>query len=436
MKVFFGNRSALAALAGSALSLALAAQAHADRPRGTYQWAGPDQVPPKTARSHTSNIIFLNRCADDCVVTPGQEDSRQNRSIVPQQTSVIPAFGHGDEAWNAVVSCVREIYAPFDIVVTDVDPGSQSHFEAIVAGSPHHVQQSDAVGGVAPFNCGVIDNAMTYSFAEVYDDMRALCETVAQETAHAFGLDHEYLCEDPMTYLNGCGEKSFRDVDAECGEDEPRECMCDGFTQNSYARIAAEFNSVPLTPPSVSIVQPQAGDEVEPGFAIVVAAEDDVAVASVAVYLGGALVAEDAGIDAGPYGFGAPVQLPSGDFELRAVATDDRGTESEHVIVVSRTACSSDDACGDGQVCVAGACANEPGGAAPPDEDGGGGCSAANGGGLLSAGLLLAGLLGAWLPHARRRGAPAPAPRRSRWPVSGSRGSRTGSIVLSRRLHR
>jgi hypothetical protein len=418
MKVHFANRSALAALAGSLLWLALAAQAHADRPRGTYKWAAPDQIQARVARAHASNIIFLNRCADGCVVTPGPEDSRQNTSIVPQETSVIPAFGHGDEAWSYLVSCVREIYAPFDIVITDVDPGSQSHFEAIVAGSPEDVQQPHDVGGVAPFSCGVIDNAMTYSFAAVYDDMRWLCETVAHETAHAFGLDHEYLCEDPMTYLDGCGEKSFRDVDAPCGEDGPRECLCGGATQNSYARIAAEFNTLPPTPPSVSIVQPQTGDEVEPGFAIVVEAEDDVALASIDVYLDGALMAEETGLVAGPYGFSAPAQLPSGDFELRAVATDDRGTESEHVIVVSRTSCSGDDGCSDGQICAGGTCTE---GSRETDD---GGCSSAAGGGGLSAGLLLAGLLGAWLSHARRRGARMPARARSRWPASGSRGSR------------
>jgi len=438
MKLSPGNRPAAAAMACLALSVAFAAQASADRPRGSYQWAAPDQVRPALCagrcsfgpaptRAHTSNVIFLNRCADDCVVTPGAEDSRQNTSIVPQQTSVIAPFPHGDDAWDEVVSCVREIYAPFDIVITDVDPGSQSHFEAIVAGSPQDVQQPASVGGVAPFNCGVIDNAITYSFAEVYEDMRALCETVAQETAHAFGLDHSLLCEDPMTYLTGCGEKTFRDVDAECGEDEPRECWCGGTTQNSYAHIAAEFNAVPPSPPSVAIVQPQAGDEVDPGFAIVVAAEDDVALASVAVYLDGVLVAEDAGGEAGPYGFGAPVQLPSGEFELRAVATDHRGDQSEHVIMVSLAACTSDDACGDDQVCTAGVCADEP-----DDAGGGGGCRAAAGGNPLSAALLLAGLLGAWLPHVRRRAAPGRAPARSRWPAAGSPGSRSGSSARSR----
>lgn len=416
MKLPGGNRPVLAAMACSALSLALAAQAHADRPRGSYQWAAPDQVRPATARAHTSNIIFLNRCAGDCVVTPGPEDSRQNTSIVPQHTSVIPPFPYGDDAWNEVVSCVREIYAPFDIVITDVDPGSQSHFEAIVAGWPEDVDQPASVGGVAPFNCGVIDNAITYSFAEVYDDMRSLCETVAQETAHAFGLDHAFLCEDPMTYLTDCGEKSFRDVDAACGEDEPRECMCGGFTQNSYAHIAAEFNAVPPTPPSVAIMQPQAGDEVDPGFAIVVAAEDDVALASVAVYLDGVLIAEDAGADAGPYGFAAPVQLASGELELRAVATDHRGDQSEHVILVSRPPCAGDDSCGDGQVCTAGACVDEPGDTGGDEEadEGGGGCRAAAGDNRLSAALLLAGLLGAWLPRARRPGARGRAPARSR----------------------
>ena len=37
---------------------------------------------------------------------------------------------------------------------------------------------------------------------------------MAQETGHTFGLDHAFLCADPMTYLDGCTlPKQFQDVD-------------------------------------------------------------------------------------------------------------------------------------------------------------------------------------------------------------------------------
>ncbi|MBA2538440.1 MAG: hypothetical protein H0V17_02290 [Deltaproteobacteria bacterium] len=41
-----------------------------------------------------------------------------------------------------------------------------------------------------------------------------------------------------MTFLSGCGEKSFTDAEVPCGESEARACNCGGNTQNSYAYLA------------------------------------------------------------------------------------------------------------------------------------------------------------------------------------------------------
>jgi len=349
-------------LALACSALALAGQAHAGRPRGTYRWAG-DEI-GGVARGHHSNVIFLNRCEGGCVITPGDEDSRHDTSIIPDQTSFIDEFPYGDQAWDALVGCVEEIYAPFDIVITEVDPGSQSHFEAIVAGDPSDLGQPGNVGGIAPFSCGgVINNAISFSFAAVYEDMRALCETVAQETSHAFGLDHELLCEDPMTYLTGCGEKTFRDQDAPCGEDEARPCTCGGSTQNSYAYLAGHFNASGFSPPTVEILEPRDGDLVQAGFFIEVSAGDNVAVAGVAVHVNGALIDEvDGAAGTALYYFLGPAQLPPGEIELRAVVTDDRGDPSEQTIhLVAAASCTSGDGCDGGQVCVGGLCMDGPG---------------------------------------------------------------------------
>jgi len=69
------------------------------------------------------------------------------------------------------------------------------------------------------------------------NDVQATCETIAMEVAHAYGLDHEYLCKDVMTYLRGCGKKSFVDADAPCGESKKRTCEGGAPTQNSYQRL-------------------------------------------------------------------------------------------------------------------------------------------------------------------------------------------------------
>jgi hypothetical protein len=183
-------------------------------------------------------VLYLDRCAGGCAVEPGTDDARADTSSLIAGPATIAEFRHGDAAWDAVVDCVRATYAPFAIEVTDVDPGDAAHFEAKVAGEPADIGAT-GIGGLAPFECGVIDNALTFSFANIYGDVEDLCATVAQESAHAFGLEHEVLCDDPMTYLDACGPKRFRDVEAPCGGYGERACECGGETQNSYRTLLA-----------------------------------------------------------------------------------------------------------------------------------------------------------------------------------------------------
>jgi hypothetical protein len=338
--------------------VAMAPGARAERPRPTMEWVDPSLIDIAEPGDHTSNIIYLNRCRGGCTVTGGWDDARENRSSIVGGTSVVEEFEHGDTAWDAVVACVALMYEPFDIVITDEDPGNVEHFEAVVAGYPQDIGMSSGVGGVAPFGCGIINNAMTFSFANVYSSTRDICETVAQETAHAFGLDHEFMCEDPMTYLSGCGEKTFQDIDAPCGEFEARECYCGGFTQNSYQRIVGHFDGGKPTPPDLDIIRPLANTLVQPGFIIEVDAQDNIGIASVAVYVGGQLLAES---DFPPFIFNAPSTLVEGPLAIRVVATDNRGEVSEKTINVTLGAPCTQDSCGEGLVCHGGQCIDGPG---------------------------------------------------------------------------
>ncbi len=254
-----------AVIAGYCLGLSLACvarTAQADTPPPTYRWVAPSHLDLAETERSGSNVIFLNRCAGGCSLAPGGEDARIDRSSLLSRTVAISEFAHGQAAWDAVVSCVAGMYEPFGVVVTDVDPGSAPHFEAIVAGSPGEIGAT-GIGGVSPFACGVIENAITYSFANIYGSVQDICETVAQESAHAFGLEHEYLCADPMTYLTGCGSKSFQDVDAPCGERAPRDCECGGATQNSYQRLMEVFD--PDRDDDHEPVEPDEVDPVDPG---------------------------------------------------------------------------------------------------------------------------------------------------------------------------
>ncbi len=231
----------------------LASAAHAEP--ASYRRVDPALVEVREQAS--APVLFLDRCAGGCQVVPGVDDARSDTSSLLAGAATIAEFSHGDEAWNAVVACVRETYAPFAIEVTDVDPGDAPHFEAKVAGEPSDIGAT-GIGGLAPFACGVVDNAITYSFANLYSSAEDLCATVAQESAHAFGLEHEVQCDDPMTYLDGCGPKRFRDLEAHCGGYGERECECGGAMQNSYQRLVAALG--PAGQPVVQSADECTGD--------------------------------------------------------------------------------------------------------------------------------------------------------------------------------
>ena len=71
-----------------------------------------------------SHTIYLNPCLPNgCTVHPGNDDSRTDSSSIPETQAVLTAYPHGSTSWNTLVQCVKDMYAPFDIQVTDVDPG-------------------------------------------------------------------------------------------------------------------------------------------------------------------------------------------------------------------------------------------------------------------------------------------------------------------------
>lgn len=204
---------------------------------------------PVATDNHLSRILFVNRCADGCVITPGPEDAIANTSGIVSSTTTLQPFPYGDAVWDEMLACVRQQYSRFDINVTDVDPGDVPHFESIVAGRGEDIG-AGGVGGIAPFSCGVWGNSINFTFPEtIGGSAQELCEVVAQESGHVMGMEHAYLCEDPMTYLSDCGPKEFQDIDAPCGEFSPVSCECGNTTQNSVQHLMQIFGpgNIPAT---------------------------------------------------------------------------------------------------------------------------------------------------------------------------------------------
>ncbi len=194
----------------------------------------------------TSRVIYLNR--DGALLTPGDNDSRRDQSSIVTEPVLITPWDVDDDTWDETMSCMRDMYARFDVTITDVDPGDQPHIEAIFGGHPNDVGLPDGVAGVSPFttNCSTIENSIVFMFTDVIeDDAQVMCEIMAQEIAHSFGLDHQLTPKDPMTYLEYAGNREFQNEMASCGEFESRDCGIDGSVcrdgQNSVALLTSRL---------------------------------------------------------------------------------------------------------------------------------------------------------------------------------------------------
>ena len=356
-----------------------------------------------------SPILYLNRCRGGCTVHGGTDDARAGTSSLPCNGEVTCGNGscscQGDTAgtftieefedsagntgdlatpeWDQVVQCVREVYSPYNVEVTDVAPPSgTSHNQGIVAGRPINIGYGTGIGGIAPAapGCSPRDNVISFTFANSYGGgtvqkrVFGLCAIAAQETAHAYGLDHayEYLdgrsaCNDPMSYRGDCaGQKFFRNEQARCGEYGPRGCTCGG-TQNSHLHLTSIFGSkTPLTPPpALTVSAPAEGDTVTGGTPVIATASSQRGVARLELWLNGyqwaTVKGAGFGLDGQPettYPLPIPDTVPDSILDVVVKAYDDidQVTESPVITVTKGAPCTTADTCAKGQQCEAGKC--------------------------------------------------------------------------------
>jgi MYXO-CTERM domain-containing protein len=313
-------------------------------------------------------VIYLN--PNGGTFDPGwPDDSQLNRSSVLSSTlgrsATIPAYPYGDASWQQVLTCVRDLYADFDVYVTDEDPGATPHMETVVGGSPGDIGLPWGVGGIAPSGCEPVPNSVQYVFPETYGagGEQGICEAAGQETAHSFGLDHEYYCPDVMTYLYDCYvNKTFVDESHPCGEYGPRGCSCGNAQQNSYRWLMDTIGPHQASsPPSVTITNPEDGDTVAQGFDVTVNASDDGAITQVTLLVDGNEVDV---ADAAPWDTVAPADITAGDHTVEVRALDDAGEEASDTISVTVSSmaggeCGPLDPCPSGQSCVDGNCLDD-----------------------------------------------------------------------------
>lgn len=343
-----------------------------------------------------SNVIFLERCRGGCIIrSAGINDAVSNQSSLPDPgTYTVGEFKNAagdlgaaaDAEWGQIVQCVREVYSPYAVTVTDVKPASGTYHAAVIAGLPGNLGLPGNVLGVAPLagNCSALDNVMSFSFANAHPQtettarVQNICWTASQESAHAFGLDHQFAftdgrsaCNDPMTYRVDCGgQKFFRNALAKCGEDTTRNCRCT-TNQNSHKKLLSVFGpGTPLTgPPTMTMLNPPADGQVLPDNVIGMGGAQR-GISRVQLFLNGFPYVEVAGLPFGPtgqplngsYGLLVPRETPNSIYDVFLRAEDDLGfsTDSATVTVTHNAPCEAATECLEHQKCEAGRCFWDP----------------------------------------------------------------------------
>lgn len=229
-------------------------------------WARQVIGPGDPSASAESRIIYLNRSGIS--VVPGDNDARANRSSLVARATMVPGWTASAAVWAQTVGCIDEMFSEFGVNVVEDDPGAVPHIEVAFGGESSDLGRGGEFGGVSPFraDCGVIENSIVFVFPAALSGPQNVCEAAAQEVAHSFGLDHELLAADPMTYLPYSTDRAFQDQLAACGEHTPRPC---GLTstpcwprQNSVALLRERLGARDPAAPRVTITEPRDGDTV------------------------------------------------------------------------------------------------------------------------------------------------------------------------------
>lgn len=187
-----------------------------------------------------SKTIYLER--DSVTLTAGADDATRGVSSVigsgGRRVVRTRGFSGSNRRWRQIVGCVADQFRDFDVVVTDKKPASGDYLLAVVGGTAGELGIAGPhVGGLSPFAGEPVPRAVVFAFArQLRNNPRKVCETLAHEIAHAYGLDHSYRCSDMMSYRQ-CGRKRFVDRQVSCGERRRRPCRGGAETQNSYRHL-------------------------------------------------------------------------------------------------------------------------------------------------------------------------------------------------------
>lgn len=371
-----------------------------------------------TEKALSGIVIYLNKCTGGCNVKPGTDNPETDTSVIVAAPVQLAQHAWQTGEWEGIVQCVKEVYSPYNVVITDVRPTGQQYNEVIVAGGATAIGGQASCGLAAaigqPGSCAPLLGVVAFAFVDdgcygqyrqedpdsdaagnpLPTAIRGLCWVVAQESAHDLGLDHAFgkfdsgqsTCNDPMTYQADCGgQKFFRNDFAPCnGNDGLKKSGCGGSNecgakQNSHMQLLNGVGASPSGPittaPVTTLIVPMANASVMANTAVIAKARAQRGVARVELWLNGYKWADAKGVAFGTYGqpegaytLNIPAGVPDSKIDLVVKSFDDINVEGDSTLisVVKGKAAGCDasvtnpdgtiDTCLKGQECNAGRC--------------------------------------------------------------------------------
>jgi Big-like domain-containing protein len=314
----------------------------------------------------TTKLLYLNFTGGTVYNDgAGCDDATLGCSFIVSLSGMVqyPPFRGTPTQKQLIIDLVKAYYEPFDVQIVFDRPASGPYSMNMIGGKPEDIGLGPGAVGIAPLDCSDLnDHDLSFTFpAVVANDPLEVAQTIAQETAHAYGLGHTSDRTDvmfPYVQKDSNGFQNFL-----MNVPDNTDCTGTGH-QNSYQLLMDNVGASPpdVEPPTVAFTDPLDGATVPSGFSVTLDAQDNRSVHDVELFAGAQMVARST---VEPWVLTVPSgTLPGGPTLLRAVAHDRTGNQGEAQVMVTLrklgetpgdlgNACAANTDCNQDGVCAA-----------------------------------------------------------------------------------
>jgi hypothetical protein len=249
------------------------------------------QPPPPSAAPRT---VYLNFSDGTENLTFGAEDDATANISGTGVAAPYPAFSWPGintgavsraELVRRVVRRVHDIFLPYNVLITTTRPPAGPYVMVMIGGHPRDIGVNLMVAGLAFMDCrNEVASDLVFAFPEMLrGSEHGLVTTIAQEAAHAFGLEHTSNRADIMYPTVAPEQASFPDEQSPILDQR----ICGNSTQNSHQRLLSVVGAwlgdakpvddgtrADREPPALTWLGPAPDQPVGQPFTVRVAAED------------------------------------------------------------------------------------------------------------------------------------------------------------------